>query len=291
MTAAGENDRFAPAVVVTGAGSGIGNAVTRSLLARGYRVLGAAIAPDEAEALARDLGERFTPFVVDVRDEADAQAAADRVAHELAGRPLKALLNIAGVIANGPLVDLTAAEFRDILAVNLVGVHAVTRAFLPLLSAGGGGRIVNISSASGRRTLPFTGAYGPSKFAVEALSSVMRMEFAPLGVEVVVIAPGPIDTPMADRIKRDLACEPSLPVYREPLRRFLERTERSFAHGIPLGRVAATFVEAVDAPRPKLRYELHQNVLRDVLLMRLLPTRRREAIVRRTLALDPRQTA
>jgi NAD(P)-dependent dehydrogenase (short-subunit alcohol dehydrogenase family) len=138
--------------------------------------------------------------------------------------------------------------------------------------------------------MPFTGAYGPSKFAIESLTAVMRMEFAPFGVHVAVIAPGPIDTPMAARIQEELAVEPSIAVYREPLRRFRQASRKSFAEGIPIEKVVATIVEAVESPKPRRRYELHQNFLRDVVLMRMLPTGWREAIVRRRLALNPLQT-
>ena len=272
-------------VVVTGAGSGIGNAVARELVRRGHVVFGAAISDAEAQTLSRDLGERLTPFVVDVRDERSVQAAAAQVAGQLGDRPLHALLNIAGVISNGPLADLPADEFSGVLAVNLVGMHAMTRALLPQLRPGG--RVINMSSASGSRTMPFTGAYSASKFGVEALSAAMRMEFAALGVDVVVVAPGLINTPMAGKIQADLAREPSLPEYREPLRRFLAAARESAEHGIPIERVVATIAGAVEAPRPRRRYDLHHSVLRDVVLMRLLPTGRREAIVRRRLALDP----
>lgn len=274
------------AVVVTGAGSGIGRAVVGGLLARGYRVFGSAISSEEADGLVVEFGDGLFPFVVDVRDEDAVFEAAGRIEAELDGMPLKAVLNIAGVLENGPLVDLTAEQFRNVLAVNLVGVHVVTRAFLPQLSASGG-RIVNVSSSSGRRTLPFTAAYGPSKVAVEALTAVMRMEYAALAVDAVLVAPAMINTPMADKIKRDIEAEPSLAVYREPLRRFRAGVEETFANGIPIERMVETCVEAVEAERPKLRYAIHQSVLRDVLLFQLMPTRLREALVRKRLALDP----
>lgn len=273
------------AIVLTGAGSGIGRATAELLLARGHTVLGGAITADEARTLSGELRGDFTPFVVDVRDAASVDAAADTIARELDGRPLRALLNIAGVITNGPLVDLPPEEFANLLAVNVVGVHAMTRALMPLLRAGDRPRVLNMSSESGARTLPFTGAYSASKFGVEALSSAMRMEFAPLGVRVVVVAPGPIETPMASKIRSDVATAPSLDVYREPLRRFLAATEKSFADGIPLDRVVRTIADAVEDPSPSPRFELHQNVLRDVVLLRLLPARAREAIARRILGL------
>jgi len=273
------------ALFLTGAGSGIGRAVAISLLAKGYEVFGSAISATEAAELRDALTGDIRPVEVDVRDEASVQAAAEQVADQLGDRPLRAVLNIAGIITNGPLVDLSAETFSQVLAVNLVGMHSVTRAFLPLLRDHPHARVINMSSASGSRTMPFTGAYSASKFGVEALSSAMRMEFAPLGVDVVVVAPGLINTPMAAQIKQDLEKPPSLPVYRDALRRFLERTETSIENGIPMQRVVDAIVEAVQELTPAKRYELHNNFLRDVVLMRILPTAHREAIVRKTLGL------
>ncbi len=273
------------ALFLTGAGSGIGRAVAISLLAKGYEVFGSAISATEAAELRDALTGDIRPVEVDVRDEASVQAAAEQVADQLGDRPLRAVLNIAGIITNGPLVDLSAETFSQVLAVNLVGMHSVTRAFLPLLRDHPHARVINMSSASGLRTMPFTGAYSASKFGVEALSSAMRMEFAPLGVDVVVVAPGLINTPMASQIKQDLEKSPSLPVYRDALRRFLERTETSIENGIPMQRVVDAIVEAVQELTPAMRYELHNNFLRDVVLMRILPTAHREAIVRKTLGL------
>jgi len=273
------------ALFLTGAGSGIGRAVAISLLAKGYEVFGSAISATEAAELRDALTGDIRPVEVDVRDEASVQAAAEQVADQLGDRPLRAVLNIAGIITNGPLVDLSAETFSQVLAVNLVGMHSVTRAFLPLLRDHPHARVINMSSASGSRTMPFTGAYSASKFGVEALSSAMRMEFAPLGVDVVVVAPGLINTPMAAQIKQDLEKPPSLPVYRDALRRFLERTETSIENGIPMQRVVDAIVEAVQELTPAMRYELHNNFLRDVVLMRILPTAHREAIVRKTLGL------
>lgn len=274
------------AIFVTGAGSGIGLAVTRRLLDQGYTVFGGAISGDEATRLTDTLRGDFTAIVIDVRDESSVQAAAAGVTDALAGRPLRAVLNIAGIITNGPLIDLSADTFHQVLAVNVIGMHSVTRAFVPLLRDHPQPRVINMSSASGSRTLPFTGAYSASKFGVEALSSAMRMEFAPLGISVAVIAPGLINTPMATKITEELEQPPSLPVYAEPLRRFLQTTLNSIENGVPIERVVEAIVAAVEQPVPRRRYEVHHSFLRDVVLFRILPAAPREAIVRKTLRLQ-----
>lgn len=274
-------------VMVTGAGSGIGFAATGALVKDGYTVFGGAIDKTEEDRILKSFGGRVTPVLIDVRNEESAQAASRQVAQALNGRPLAALLNIAGVITNGPLADLTAAQFQHILSVNVLGTHNVTRAFLPLLMKYKGSKIINTSSSSGTRTLPFTGAYSTSKFGVEALTTAMRYEFKPLGIHVSLIAPANIKTPMADKIVSELKKEPSLAVYKKPLQKFIENSIESFTtHGMPAEQVADLFVKVVNTENPVKRYELHTNYFRDAILMRRLPAGFIEKIVLKKLGLD-----
>ncbi|HPA08894.1 MAG TPA: SDR family NAD(P)-dependent oxidoreductase [Methanoregulaceae archaeon] len=278
-------------VMVTGAGSGIGYAAAQALLNQGYAVFGGAIDQAEADKITQSFGNLVTPVILDVGNEDSVQAARDQVGNALNGRPLVALLNIAGVITNGPLVDLSAGKFQQILTINVIGTHNVTRAFLPLLMKHAGSRVINTSSSSGTRTLPFTGAYSASKFGVEALSTAMRYEFKMLGIHVVVIAPANIKTPMAEKIQNELKKEPSLAVYKKPLQLFLANTVDSFTtKGISPERVAEAFVKAVTSEKPARRYEVHSSYFRDAILMRKLPVGLIEKAVLKTLALDKAYT-
>lgn len=274
-------------VFITGAGTGIGHAAAEGLLERGFRIVGTAVNDAEAARLRSEWSRfdgRFSIQVLDVRDEAAVEAAAAEVAQLLGDERPQAVINVAGVIVNGPLLDLDAASFSNVLAVNVVGMHNVTRALLPHIARGG--RIVNVSSQSGRRVAPFTGAYGASKHAVEALSTAMRMEFAPLGIRVSVIAPGQVRTPMAEAILEHLSRQPTSDLYAEPMRRFTKVTREMFDAGLPIERVAQALIHAATDAKPELRYDLPANVVRDKFLMRMIPVRPREAIVRRALALQ-----
>ncbi|GAA3763779.1 SDR family NAD(P)-dependent oxidoreductase [Streptomyces tremellae] len=273
-------------VVVTGAGSGIGRAATRFLVGAGFHVYAGVRRRASVAELSGELPpDGCTPVLLDVRDEGSVADAAAEIAGRLGGTRLKAVCNAAGIVTNGPLADLAADTFTDVLATNLVGTHNVTRALLPLL--GPGSRVVNVGSASGVRTLPFTGAYSASKFGLEALSSAMRMEYAALGVRVSVIAPGMIDTPMASAIQDELRKPPSLAIYEKPLGRFLDRSVRATRDGIPVGRVVRCIHRAITTKNPAPRYDLHHSFLQDAVLMRLLPVRVRERVVRRVLGLAP----
>ena len=155
----------------------------------------------------RDLSElgRLTnvvPVRLDVTQTASVDAAVAQV--QALTDTLEALVNNAGAVVAGPLMDLAPEALRDQMEVNLVGVHRVTRAFFPLLLAAKG-HIVNISSSGGRVAMPFMGPYVASKFALEAFSDALRRELQPCGMKVSVIQPGAIRTPIWDKTDPDAA--------------------------------------------------------------------------------------
>jgi NAD(P)-dependent dehydrogenase (short-subunit alcohol dehydrogenase family) len=191
-------------VVVTGVSSGIGLATAKVFLSAGFRVFGSVRKDEDARRLAAELGTSFSPLVFDVTDEKAVKTAASRVRSALNGQTLSALVNNAGIAVAGPLVYLPIADFRKQLDVNLTGVMVTTQAFAPLLGVdrslkGKPGRIVNISSVSGRQATPFLGPYAASKFGLEGLSEALRQEMMVFGIDVVVVAPGMVATPIWDK--------------------------------------------------------------------------------------------
>src|SRR5437870_11231198 len=177
-------------VVVTGASTGIGAAIARHLAGRGLRVFGTVRRAEDEIALTRD---GVTALQMDVTDTASITRARGEVERALGTTPLIALVNNAGIPAAGPLELFPLDELRRVLEVNLIGVVAVTQAFLSLLKASRG-RIVNMSSVAGRGALPFIGPYAASKFSLEAISDSLRRELLPFGVRVIVIEPGSFKT-------------------------------------------------------------------------------------------------
>src|SRR5213594_887641 len=157
-------------VVVTGASSGIGEAIARDLAGRGFSVFGTVRRPEDGRMLS---AAGVTPVQMDVTDDDSIVRGREEIERALAGERLEALVNNAGILATGPLELLKLDELRNVLAVNVVGVVAVTQAFLPLLKAARG-RIVNVSSVAGRSAMPFMGPYAASKFALEAISDSFR---------------------------------------------------------------------------------------------------------------------
>jgi NAD(P)-dependent dehydrogenase (short-subunit alcohol dehydrogenase family) len=151
-------------VVVTGTSTGIGWGTTKVLIARGFRVFGSVRKKADAERLSAEFGTAFVPLVFDVTDEDAVGSAAARVGDALAGEKLFGLVNNAGVVFAGPLLELPLGEFRQQIEINLTGVVITTKAFGPLLGTdraltGPPGRIVNISSVGGKNAVPFLSPY------------------------------------------------------------------------------------------------------------------------------------
>src|SRR4051794_19203021 len=200
-------------VVVTGASTGIGYGAAKVLTERGFRVFGSVRSEADAGRLQAALGRDFSPLLFDVTDEAAVQASAARVRQALEGEPLFGLVNNAGIAVHGPLLYVPIEEFRQQLEVNLTGQLIVTQAFAPLLVAGGvaagpmpaavrAGRIVMMSSIGGRNASPFIGPYNASKFALEGLSESLRRELMLFGIDVIIIAPGAVATPIWEKADR-----------------------------------------------------------------------------------------
>ncbi|MGH8445102.1 MAG: SDR family NAD(P)-dependent oxidoreductase [Solimonas sp.] len=279
-----------PAVVITGVSTGIGRAAAELLAARGFRVFGSVRRAADAEPLVRQLGERFVPLVFDITDADAVRTAARAVREALGGATLAGLVNNAGIAVAGPLSHLPVADFRQQFEVNLIAPMQLTQIFLPLLGTDGTlrgprGRIVNVSSNSGVIAMPFIGAYCASKHGFEGYSASLRRELVADGIEVVVVAPGPIATPIWDKAEQmDITPYANLPVA-PALRRFQDVVLRRGRSGLPAARVAEAIHRGLVAARPKTRYVVVGGRLLNWDLPRLLPARWLDAIVARTLGL------
>lgn len=186
-------------VLVTGASSGFGKLTVETLARAGHRVFAGMRAPEGRNAgAAAELSAKAPGSIeivdLDVTDDRSAEAAGARV-EERAGA-LDVLVNNAGVAALGITEAFTTEQARALFDVNVLGVHRMNRAALPLLRRAGGGLVVHLSSTLGRYVMPFLGLYTASKFAVEALAEAYRYELAPLGIEVVLVQPGTFPTRM-----------------------------------------------------------------------------------------------
>ncbi|NVO32178.1 SDR family NAD(P)-dependent oxidoreductase [Hymenobacter lapidiphilus] len=279
-------------IVITGVSSGVGLAATRAFLARGYRVFGSLRTEADATRLQAELGPDFMPLIFDVTDaEAVARAAAE-VSRALGREPLTGLFNNAGVAFGGPLQHQPLEVIRQHFEVNVLGLIAVTQAFLPLLGARPGfggrpGRVLNMGSVSGQVASPFLGAYVGSKHALEGITGSWRRELKLFGIPVVLIGLGVTQTPIWDK-GIDLAPYAHTP-YHGPAQRFLGFINKTRAQGLTPEYVAGRLVQIMEAPRPKLRYTIAADVFRAYIVPRLLPARALDWLLARGLGLKVKQ--
>jgi NAD(P)-dependent dehydrogenase (short-subunit alcohol dehydrogenase family) len=278
-------------VVVTGTSTGIGWGTAKVLIAHGFRVFGSVRKSSDAERLAAEFGERFVPLLFDVTDEAAVKAAAAQVRAELAGEKLAGLVNNAGISVAGPLLQLPIAEFRHQIEVNLIGVVITTQAFAPFLGTdrglkGEAGRIVNISSVGGKNAVPFLAPYAASKFALEGLSESLRRELLPFGIDVVVIAPGAVATPIWSTAERvDMTPYLNTP-YATPLERMRDYSRTLAKIGLPPERIGEAVLQALTAAKPKVRSTVSPQPFQDF-LVRTLPRRVVDRLIGGRLGLLP----
>jgi NAD(P)-dependent dehydrogenase (short-subunit alcohol dehydrogenase family) len=279
-------------VVITGASTGIGWASAKLLLDRGFRVFGSVRKGPDADRLQSEFGSNFTPLIFDVTDEAAVLAAAREVRSALKGETLAGLVNNAGIAVSGPVLELAADEFRRQMEVNFIGPIIATQAFGPLLGSdpaltGPRGRIVMISSVAGRNGNPMTSAYSASKHALEGLSESLRRELMLFGIDVIVVAPGAVKTPIWDKAEQiDISAYRGSPYFPalEKIRAFMQQLSST---GLPAEVIAAKVFEALTLPHPRVRYTLTPDPMR-LLMAAVLPRRTLDRIIAKRLGLMPR---
>lgn len=272
------------AVVITGASSGIGETCAIHLDMLGFRVFAGVRREEDGAALQQKASSRLTPITLDVTDADMINAAVQTVTAGVGNAGLAGLVNNAGVAVAGPLEFLPIDELRRQLEINVIGQIAVTQAFLPLIRQGHG-RIVNVGSISGKLVTPLLGAYGASKFALEALTDALRMELQPWGIDVAIVEPGATATPIW---KRSLAAGDALmaqmppqveALYGKAIAATRKAAARNTTAGTPPIEVAKAVADALTAKRPKSRYPVGRDARIGTTLARVLPDRARDRLL------------
>ena len=270
--------------VVTGVSSGIGRAIAKRLVDEGWRVFGSVRKQEDAEAAQDALGEGFTPLVCDVTDEASIAAAAEQVSTALAGRTLDGLVNNAGSPASGPMRYISIDDLKWIMDVNVYGVVRACQAFIPLLGGdpertGAPGKIINMSSVSGRISVPFMGPYSMSKYALEAISDALRVELIPHGIDVVIVEPGPVKTPIFDKSQSIDKSRYSDTEYAASLERMVESSQAMGKDGLEPEVISDLVWNIFNNATPKTRYAILKKKFSRFILPRLLRQRRVDQVL------------
>jgi NAD(P)-dependent dehydrogenase (short-subunit alcohol dehydrogenase family) len=275
-------------VVVTGASSGIGRATAQRLAADGFHVLAGVRREEDAD---RTAAANIEPVIVDITNVDTLAALAERIAGDPARRPLRAIVNNAGIAVNAPVEMAPLDEWRRQIEVGVIGQIAVIQALTPALLESGG-RIVNIGSLGGKIAMPGFGPYSAAKFAMEAVNDSLRREMDVFGLKVVMITPGGVSTGMS---ARGIATATQLAALMTPAQH--KRHDRLFdgvvaqaedwaKNGISPEKVAAVVSRAISDRRPKVRYTAGPDAALLTRLVRLMPESMLDGILRRQMKLD-----
>ena len=262
-------------ILITGCSSGIGLDAARGLKARGWRVF--ATCRQEADC-DRLRGEGLESFRLDYADEASIAKALDEALRRTGGT-LDAVYNNGAFACPGAVEDLPRGALREIFETNLFGYHDLTRRVIPVMRAQGHGRIVNCSSVLGLVALTWRGAYVATKFAMEGLTDVLRIEMRGTGIEVILIEPGPIGTKIRENaiphFEKWVDWETSArrDQYVSLRGRLYDKKVKKDRFELGPEAVTAKLIRALEDPRPKPRYYVTTPTYLMGFLRRVLPTR------------------
>lgn len=275
-------------VVITGASTGIGEATALYLDERGYQVFAGVRQQEDAVRLQGKASTRLIPLFLDVTDAEMIRAALQSVSDAVGDAGLRGLINNAGISLGGPVEFLPLENLRQVLEVNAVGPVAVTQAFIPLLRRAGG-RVINIGSAMGQVALPLASPYAMSKFALEAFTDSLRREVRQWGIEVSIIDPGHIKTPIWQKADKRIGSHrhewpPELEAfYGKNIDEMAIYVAESAQRGLPPQAVATVVHKALTANRPRTRYLVGNDAHLVVFLNRLLSDRIMDYLLQRVM--------
>ncbi|MEX0819494.1 MAG: SDR family NAD(P)-dependent oxidoreductase [Pirellulaceae bacterium] len=278
------------AILITGASTGIGAACALELDRLGFRVYAGVRKPADGAALQTQASERLTPVLLDVTVAETIEQTAATIEAAVGQAGLFGLVNNAGIVVPGPLECVSLDDLRRQFEVNVFGVVGVTQAMLPLLRAASG-RIVNIGSISGKAAPPYLGAYSASKFALESISDVFRMELHRWNIDVSIVEPDSVATPIWSKLLETAsAMGTRLPaavrsLYDQDLTSMAEASSKMDQTGMSVAHVVRAVRHALTARRPKTRYPIGVRTHLAFWAARHLPDRTRDGFMRRAMGM------
>jgi len=274
-------------IVITGASTGIGYSTAKYCIEHDMTVFGSVRSQADADRISKELGSRFIPLLFDITEEEKVNHAAQQVREHLQGKKLDGLINNAGMSVAGPLLYMSVQDFRKQLEINLVGQLIVSKAFIPLLGsdptlAGEPGKIINISSVAGKRALPFMSAYATSKHGLEGFSEGLRRELMPFGIDVIIIGPGAIKTPIWSKAnKAEFSEEMMHSIYGKAINNLKNLVGKLEKSALPAESVASLIYSILNQKHPKVRYAIVPNKFVHWTIPNLLPKRFIDKIIRK----------
>ncbi len=277
-------------IVITGVSTGIGLGCARAFIKNGDRVFGSVRREKDAQKLEKELGANFQALIFDVTDESAIKLAANKVKSILHEDPLHGLINNAGIAKYGPLMHLPIEDLRYQMEVNLIGQIAVTQAFLPMLGASlqsknDAGRILMMSSVSGKFGYPFLGPYVASKFALEGISDTLRRELQLFGIKVILLEPGRINSKIWYKIDKDVIDAIRKTDYSNSIDHFSTFLVSEGRKGIDINVFGNRVLKIFNKKNPKTRYVIIPNRFKNWTLPKFLPDKLLDKIIGKRLGL------
>lgn len=282
-------------ILITGTSTGIGLACAQVFIKAGYRVFGSVRKEEDAQRVSKELGQNFIPLLFDVTNIEQIQAAVPKVQKILGeNKGLDGLINNAGIAVGGPLQLLPMEDIRWQFDVNVFGLLQVTQAFLPLLGAKKKcpfppGKIINMTSVAGKIAAPFMGAYAASKHAVEAISHSLRRELMLYGVDVIIVGPGAVKTPIWDKGVTQMPEGVEGSDYEQAIEGFSKFAYKTGQRGIDPILVGELSLKIMESKKPKTRYPILNNKFKNWIMPRLLPDRTIDNALAKNFKLLPEQ--
>lgn len=247
-------------VVITGVSSGIGLYTAKKFAEQGFHVFGSVRKESDGVEAQKVIGDNFTPLLFDVTDHEGIQRGADQVKEIIGDSGLSCLINNAGIAVSGPLMLLSVEDYQRQFDVNVFGLIKTTQAFLPMLGARKDsphppGKIFNISSVAGKMVFPFMTPYSASKHAVEAISHGLRRELLMYGIDVIIIGPGAIKTPIWSKAE-EVSEEVLQSDYGSIVSRFRKAFLKEEEEALPVEQLADKIYGIFKSGNPKTRYSI-----------------------------------
>ena len=262
--------------LITGVSTGIGKGIAMKLLSEGFTVFGSVRKEEDALTLTHMSPEHFVPLVFDVTNEKSVNESVEVVKKRLAGKGLDVFINNAGIAFGGPLLFMDSALIRRHFDVNVFGVINCIRAYAPLLGAvkdysNAPGRIINVSSVSGKIGSPFVAPYVGSKHALEGISQSLRRELLPFGIDVIILRPGVVKTPIWEKArgKSDFRNTP----YESILKEYGKQVGSNLPNGLEVEKVADLAYRIIEKKKPKTGYTISPNPVKTWLALHILSDR------------------
>lgn len=278
-------------IVITGVSTGIGYGATTEFIKKGYRVFGSVRKEEDAERLKKEFGPDFEALIFDITDSKKIRTEAARVKSMIGDNNLVGLINNAGATEGGPLMHIPLDQVRQNLEVLLVGQLAVTQAFLPLLGASkvntkAPGRIIMISSTSGKSGFPFVGPYATAKHALEGMSKSLRGELTMYGIDVIVVGPGNIKTAIWGKNKSETIEQYRETDYYEALKNMhIYMQDLVPRDSLDLDVFSRKLIKIFEKNNPGTRYTVVNKPINNWIIINLIPEKIKNRVVAKIMGL------